>query len=531
MGGPASSLGLPVGNGFDAGGGWQGQAFQNGGIGSDGVHAYAAGTAAWNAAQAAGLGVPTGDGFDAGGGWWGQAFQNGGIVTNNPQTAYVTSIDVAGDHAIYCFCNGQLSPMTFATGQAVLTNLLDSGVRAVAQAEFARDGALTRNDMLSIFSQVEQDGVVSGGEFFSLEMIVNCAATLNMSTPVSYLTSQVVNGDPANAHYQGQAVGNLSAGSPAWQLQDLVNKWFLGQDLPIAKGGDGTVYSYAAVSGHLYSLAGTAFGYTPVPGTAFNPYLGDPAPSYQDISQGKIGTCYFLAALGEVALDSPQSIQSMFTDNFDGTYTVRFFQQVGNQQVAQYVTVNRSLPVDSSNRLVFAGIGANASDPSNVLWVALAEKAYAQLAEEGWSRGPGAVNSYQSIASGDGKDPLQQILGQSTQHVVGSTSSGLLGSTDVNTLITDIQAGYLVTLGTQAKDGDDTHFFSGTNIAEQHEYYLKSYDSTTGLFTIVNPWGCNLTSNGQAEGTLQLTAGQLMSYFNEFDTNAQGSQGSQGILF
>lgn len=77
-----NQMGLPVGKGFDASGGWWGQAFQNGGIGVKGIEIHVANKLVWDTAQRAGLGVPTGDGFDSGGGWWGQAFQNGGIGVN-----------------------------------------------------------------------------------------------------------------------------------------------------------------------------------------------------------------------------------------------------------------------------------------------------------------------------------------------------------------------------------------------------------------------------------------------------------------
>src|SRR5262249_26588751 len=44
----------------------------------------------------------------------------------------------------------------------------------------------------------------------------------------------------------------------------------------------------------------------------------------------------------------------------------------------------RMLPVDSSGKFEYANIGASASNSSNVLWVALVEKAYAQIDEAGW---------------------------------------------------------------------------------------------------------------------------------------------------
>src|SRR5207253_6530083 len=114
---------------------------------------------------------------------------------------------------------------------------------------------------------------------------------------------------PANQSYQGQPLGNLQAGSSAGQLQTLVNKWFLGLDRPQVQASE----SYRPASGSLF---------------------GD-GPSMSDARQGRAGDCYLIAALAELVLDRPQAIRDMFTDNGDGTFTVRFFQD----GAPEYVTV------------------------------------------------------------------------------------------------------------------------------------------------------------------------------------------------
>ena len=78
------------------------------------------------------------------------------------------------------------------------------------------------------------DGVVDATEFADLKTILNKAATLNIPGYVQVLAGDVVNGNAANAHFQGQALGNLAAGSSASQLNKLVDKWFLGADHPAA---------------------------------------------------------------------------------------------------------------------------------------------------------------------------------------------------------------------------------------------------------------------------------------------------------
>src|SRR5262249_60731869 len=94
------------------------------------------------------------------------------------------------------------------------------------------------------------------------------------------------------------------------------------------------------------------------------------------------------------------------TDNGEGTFTVRFFRS----GVAEYVTGDRFLPTDSSGRPVYSSFGRRYDDPGNELWVALAEKAYAQLNESGWI-GQDGTNSYAGIDGGYGDDALRQITG------------------------------------------------------------------------------------------------------------------------
>src|SRR5262245_57985878 len=89
----------------------------------------------------------------------------------------------------------------------------------------------------------------------------------------------------------------------------------------------------------------------------------------------------------------------MFIANGDGTYMVRFY----DHGTPHYVTVDSQLPVYGGGYLAFANMGGQASDTSNVLWVALAEKAYVQMNEAGWLRSAtmgGGLNSYQAIAGG-----------------------------------------------------------------------------------------------------------------------------------
>ena len=120
---------------------------------------------------------------------------------------------------------------------------------------------MDRSDMINLFREVEADGIVTSTEMTDLTNIVNTTALFGNLDYVWKLSSYIVLGNTANAHYQGAALGNLAAGSSGTQLEELVDKWFLGTDHPAAG------YAYQQVAGQLF-VSGAA---------------------YTDISQGMLG--------------------------------------------------------------------------------------------------------------------------------------------------------------------------------------------------------------------------------------------------
>ena len=90
-----------------------------------------------------------------------------------------------------------------------------------------------------------------------------------------------------------------------------------------------------------------------------------------DINQGQLGDCYFLAALSSLA-EFPDRVQALFHTkeiNKAGIYLVRFYIN-GNEMP---VVVDDHLPVDARGQPVFA------TCRDGELWVSLLEKAWAKL--------------------------------------------------------------------------------------------------------------------------------------------------------
>ena len=108
--------------------------------------------------------------------------------------------------------------------------------------------------MIQILDSAAVGGSVAPAAPAALEMLTTPQneACLNVPGYVSVLASDVVDGNPANANYQGQPLGNLadqpSGEAMATALNDLVGKWFYGTDLPAIP----SYLSYDTVAGPLY---------------------------------------------------------------------------------------------------------------------------------------------------------------------------------------------------------------------------------------------------------------------------------------
>ena len=334
------------------------------------------------------------------------------------------------------------------------TNIHDNNLRNLGKADF-QDGVLNRADMIGLFRKIEQLGAVTSTQLADLKAIVNNTSLFGSLGYVQVLSSDIVLGNTANAHYQGATLGNLAAGFSSAKLENLVQKWFFGADHPVGKSDWGPTYSYRQVSGQLF-----------VNGV-----------SYTDVRQGGLGDCYFLASLGELALKNSSAITSMFTVNGDGTYTVRFM----HGSKAEYVTVDSQLPTDGNGYLVFDGMGAKASSTSNELWVALAEKAYVQLNECGWIRPSswgGGQNVYTGISGGSMAQALNQITGQAT---VSYATAGSATST-FTAFASAFSSGKAVCLGSNSSP-------TSSQIVGGHAYAVVGINTTTKTVTVFNPWG------------------------------------------
>jgi hypothetical protein len=325
----------------------------------------------------------------------------------------------------------------------------DAMLRSLAR-HLGRDTCLSRSDMLQVFDQVEKDGTVSSVEHGDLkDFLTGGSFAPNLPGYVANLSKKVINGDTANAHYLCGTLGNLYAGATGAHLEKLVNKWFLGLDRPVSANG-----TYQFVAGSLYQ-GGIQF---------------------TDVRQGGVGDCYLMATLAKLAQKAPAAIQNMFINNGDGTFTVRFFRS----GVAEYVTVDSMLPVSATGTAIYAWFGSTAGSSTNELWVALAEKAYAQLNESGWT-GQDDSNTYAGIDLGRPDDAMR--------HLTGKSATGYMDLNKSN-LIAALNAGKLVALSSKKEAADIP---DDVPVVNRHVYAVMGYSSSNGRFTLYNPWGSSLS--------------------------------------
>lgn len=311
----------------------------------------------------------------------------------------------------------------------------------------------TYQSMLSIFEGVNssiRNSALSANQFHDLQTLVSTVGSASGTNSYLYgVSNALVNGNPANAYWTGGAstssyLGNLQVGSRANQLNELIDKWFLGRDNPTTINN--TPGEYVLNTSPLFSKGG---------------------PVVADINQGSLGDCYYLAGLAAVAQDQPDLIKSMFTDNGNGTYGVRFYDDNGRPS---YITVDQY--VDSAG-------ATNDKDK----WVQLAEKAYVEFRSESSENS----NNYKAIEGG-WDNGLISVTGCSTQVFYGQnydTSSAWEAAVD-NPLINALQ-NHQEVLYASMQEATDVN--GRTALVAQHMYSVLGYDNQTDCFVLRNPWG------------------------------------------
>ena len=332
-----------------------------------------------------------------------------------------------------------------------------------------------------------------------------CGSVYGSAT--GYVVDEMING-------QWKQIAPLGSGSTSYQAFELkANTTYQFQVGAEKSAGTFWSNSVSATTGTVVDHPVAATAYANVSGALW----GKNGPSYLDVQQGGQGDCGLMATLAEVAYRDPQDIKNMFAPDGqtveNGTqvnlYTVRFFNSAG---VAKSVTVDTELP---------SGGTYYANAANGVLWVGLAEKAYAQAYAAGYVSVAGQSNpppkdSYASLVMWP-SSPLQAITGNN-QGDLGVDPSKIpaawkAGDFIVLTSSNAAASSYIVGDTVQTSQGPESETHCYAVISSPSTYtassakaqaspvanYNANATNASLPFEVYNPWGTN--SSGWALST------------------------------
>lgn len=193
-----------------------------------------------------------------------------------------------------------------------------------------------------------------------------------------------------------------------------------------------------------------------------------------DVSQGRLGDCYFVASLAAIADKNPDAIRRMIKDNGDGTYTVKFHE--GGE-----VVVDDQFPLQGG-RVAYAGPGDQDAKDGKELWVMLIEKAWAKL-KGGYEQIRGSKVRMES------EDAMEAMTGNKTTTVYTSSKDD---ATLLELLAKAADKGLPMTAGVYTKDRFDQETLdkmSAQGVYPNHAYAVVSVDRAKGTVELYNPWG------------------------------------------
>jgi hypothetical protein len=226
------------------------------------------------------------------------------------------------------------------------------------------------------------------------------------------------------------------------------------------------------------------------------PLFAEGGPSRDDVSQGYVGDCWYLATLSSMAGVNPSAIRERVVELGDGTYAVEFTRNNGGKA---FVRVDGELPVGSWGGIFYAGLGAQ-----NSIWVAVMEKAYACFRDVEATAAGSYVASYENLDGGWMDEAFSDL---------GYASSAVWSTTDAATLLNQIKsqldAGKAVTLAIDAAG-------LGAPVVEDHAYSVIGVETdaqgTATSLLLRNPWGSDgAGSVGADDGYVRLTAAQAFA--------------------
>jgi Ca2+-binding RTX toxin-like protein len=218
------------------------------------------------------------------------------------------------------------------------------------------------------------------------------------------------------------------------------------------------------------------------------PLFAPDGASMNDIDQGSIGDCYWLAGLSATAKVGANHIQQAVVDLGDGTYAMRFYRG----GVEEYWRIDGDLLTNGAGNPTYAGLGHGDS-----LWGPIMEKVFTFARDN--------KGTFSSIHGGFANEAFN-ALNMNNYGV----SKGATAAATLQNIKAELDLGRAVVAGTP-----DTDPTNGCPCVKWHLYTVHSVDLAGNTITLRNPWATDGggSTDGVNDGYVTCTASQFHGYF------------------
>jgi len=254
-----------------------------------------------------------------------------------------------------------------------------------------------------------------------------------------------------------------------------------------------------------------------------------------DVNQGAISDCYFVAVVSSIAAAAPEIIEKMVAKNPDGTFTVTFKEPLDNNDssaLEQFrsvaVTVDADLPVNDRGELVYLRPGGALGTPAKTeLWGPILEKAYAQYREQ--TDENSQQKGYNTIGNrGFASSVYASFYGKSPQQFSPVRTDGTVDPKELCWLLKHyMDQGQAITVRFNNSVDDLTANKAPEAVGKMgrlktlHTYSVLGVEpNPAGSYDVVlrNPWGFfEPGDDGHNDGIFRLSASALASFAAYFD--------------
>ena len=214
-----------------------------------------------------------------------------------------------------------------------------------------------------------------------------------------------------------------------------------------------------------------------------------------DVEQGSLGDCYFVAQLAAQAKTNPGRIKDLIKDNGDGTYTVSLFLKDPAkpwQRQKKDIVVDGQFP-HSGGSVAYAKPG-DRGEQGPELWVMLIEKAFAKHT--------GSFEGIRGSKTKDG-DVFAMMSGEASSSF---SPAGVGEDKMLERLAKAVAEGKAVSFGAKNKDSLDEKGQAEAKeagVVLNHAYALEGVDQKGKTVSLRNPWGVKHLTNFAAEKVIK----------------------------